>query len=68
MGMMVSACRFSVGKTEGNISLERARRMYEDNTKTDCEIGRVGMDRIDLAQDRDQWRALVNTVMNLPVP
>jgi hypothetical protein len=39
MGMKVSACRFSVGKTEGNKLLERARLMYEDNTKTDCEIG-----------------------------
>jgi hypothetical protein len=35
---------------------------------TICEIGWDGMDWIDLAQDRDQWRALVNTVMNLRVP
>jgi hypothetical protein len=40
-----------------------------DNIKTDLrEIGRDDMDSIDLAQDRDQWRALVNTVMNLRVP
>jgi hypothetical protein len=40
-----------------------------DNIKIDLrEIGWLGMDRIDVAQDRDQWRALVNTVMNLRVP
>jgi hypothetical protein len=40
-----------------------------DNIKRDLrEIGLVGMDWIDLAQDRDKWRALVNTVMNLRVP
>jgi hypothetical protein len=40
-----------------------------DNTKLDLrEIGRSGMDWIHLAQDRDQWRAAVNTVMNLAVP
>jgi hypothetical protein len=40
-----------------------------DNIKTDLrEIGWGGMDWIDLAQDRDQWRAVVSTVMNLPVP
>jgi hypothetical protein len=40
-----------------------------DNIKIDLgEIGQDGVDWIDLAQDRDQWRALVNTVMNLRVP
>jgi hypothetical protein len=40
--------------------------MWEDNIKTDLrEIGWGGLDRTDLAQDRDQWRALVNMVMNI---
>jgi hypothetical protein len=45
------------------------RRRWEDNIRMDLrEIGWGGMDWIDLAQDRDQWRVLVNTVMNLRVP
>jgi hypothetical protein len=49
--------------------LGRPRRRWEDNIRMDRrEIGWGGMDWIDLAQDRDQWRALVNTVMNLRVP
>jgi hypothetical protein len=44
-------------------------RRWVDNIKMDLrEIGFVGMDWIDLAQDRDQWRVLVNTVINLRVP
>jgi hypothetical protein len=40
-----------------------------DNTKIDLrEIGWAGMDRIDLAQDRDNWRAIINVVMNLRIP
>jgi hypothetical protein len=47
--------------------MDLSRRV--DNIKIDLrEIGWNGMDWIDLAQDRDQWRALVNTVMNLRVP
>jgi hypothetical protein len=43
--------------------------MLEDNIRSDLrEIGWGGMERTDMAQDRDQWRALVNTVMNLRVP
>jgi hypothetical protein len=53
-----------VGKPEG-----RPRRRWEDNIKIDLiEIEWGAIDWIDLAQDRDQWRALVNTVMNLRVP
>jgi hypothetical protein len=49
--------------------LGRPRRRWVDDIKIDLrEIGLDGMDWIDLAQDREQWRALVNTVMNLRVP
>jgi hypothetical protein len=49
--------------------LGRPRRRWVDNIKIDLrEIGWDGMDWIELAQTRDQWRALVNTVMNLRVP
>jgi hypothetical protein len=49
--------------------LGRPRRRWVDNIKIDVrEIGWDGMDWIDLAQDSDQWRAVVNTVMNLRVP
>jgi hypothetical protein len=48
---------------------ERPRRRWVDNIKMDLrEIGWDGIDWMELAQDRDQWRALVNTVMNLRVP
>jgi hypothetical protein len=56
------------GKPEGKRPLGRPRRRWVDNTKMDLrEIGRDSMEWIDLAQDRDKWRALVNTVMNLRV-
>ena len=56
-------------KPEGNRPLGRPRRRWEDNIKMDLqEVGCGGMDWIDLAQDRDRWRALVNAVMNLQVP
>jgi hypothetical protein len=49
--------------------LGRPRSRWVDNTEMDLgEIGQGGMDWIYLAQDRDQWRALVNMVMNLQVP
>jgi hypothetical protein len=63
---------FSVFKGKGkslSSPLGRPRRRWVDNIKMDLrEIEWVGMDWIDVAQDRDRWRALVNTVMNLRVP
>jgi hypothetical protein len=61
--------RILVGKPQGNRPVGRPRRRWEYNIKMglrDIEWG--GMNWTDLAQDRDQWRALVNTVMNLRVP
>jgi hypothetical protein len=58
-----------VGNPEGKKPLRRPRCRRENNIKMDLrEIGWDGMDWIDLAQDRDQWRVLVNAVMNLWVP
>jgi hypothetical protein len=58
-----------VGKPDGRRPLGRPGHRCVDNIKMDLrEIGWDGMDWIDLAQDRDQWRALVNAVMNLRVP
>jgi hypothetical protein len=64
-----NAYRILVGKPEGNGSLGRPKRRWVDNIKMDLsEIGYNGMDWTDLTQDRDQWRGLVNAVMNLRVP
>jgi hypothetical protein len=61
--------RILAGKSEGKSPLGRPRRRWVDNIKIDLgEIGWDGVDWIDLAQDRDQWRAILNTVMNLRVP
>jgi hypothetical protein len=69
MGEGRGVYRVLVGKPEGKRPLERPRRRWEDNTKSDLqEVGCRGMDWIELAQDRDRWRALVDTVMNLLVP
>jgi hypothetical protein len=58
-----------VGEPDGKRQLGRTRRMWADNINIYLrEKGWDGMDWIDLAQDRNQWRALVNTVMNLRVP
>jgi hypothetical protein len=70
MGEMRNAYRILVGKPEEKRLLGRPRHRWVDNIKMDPrEIGWDGMDWIELAQeDRDQWRALVNTVLNLRVP
>jgi hypothetical protein len=69
MGANRNAYRILVGNPEGKRPLRRPRRRWVDNINMDLrEIGWDGMDWIDLAQDRDQWRALVNAVMNLRVP
>jgi hypothetical protein len=58
-----------VGKPEGKRPLGRPRRRWVDNITIYLrEIGWDGMDWIDLTQDWDQWRAVVNTVMNLRIP
>ena len=58
-----------MGKPAGKRPLERPRCRWEDNIKMDLqEVGCEGIDWIELAQDRDRWRALVNAVMNLRVP
>jgi hypothetical protein len=69
MGEKRNAYRILVGNPEGKRPLGRPRRRCVDNIKMNLrEIGWDGMDWIDLAQNRDQQRALVNTVMNLRVP
>jgi hypothetical protein len=58
-----------VGKREGKTPLGSSRRRREDNIRMDLrDKAWGGVDWIDLAQDRNQWRALVNTVMNHRVP
>jgi hypothetical protein len=63
------AYRALVGKPEERRPLGRLKRRWEDNIKMDLrEVGWGGTDWINLAQDRDRWRTLVYTVMNLRVP
>jgi hypothetical protein len=64
-----NAYRILVGNPETKRPLLRPRRRWVDNIKVDLrETGWDDMDWIDMAQDRDQWRALVRAVMNLRVP
>ena len=69
MGQGRGVYRDLVGKPEGKRPLGRPRRRWEDNIKMDIqEVGGGCGDWMELAQDRDRWRALVSTVMNLQVP
>jgi hypothetical protein len=69
MGEKGNTYRILVGKRERKRPVGRPRRRYTGNIKIELrEIGWDGMDWIDLAQSRDQWRAPLNTAMNLPVP
>ena len=68
MGEGIGVHRVLVEKPEGKGPLGKPRLRWEDNIKMDLqEVGGVG-DWMELAQDRDRWRALVNTVMNFRVP
>jgi hypothetical protein len=69
MGEIRGLYRVMVGKLEGKRPLGRPRLIWEDNIKMDLqEVGCEDMDGIGVAYDRDRWRELVNTVMNLWVP
>ena len=69
MGEGRGVYRVLVGKPEGKRQLERPRRRWEDNIKMDLqEVGGSCGDWMELAQDRDRWRALVGTVRNRRVP
>ena len=58
-----------MGKAEGKRPFGRPRHKWEDNIKMDLQkVGCGGMDWIELAHDRDKWRALVNAIMNLRFP
>ena len=69
MGEERGVHRVLVGKSEGKRALGRPRHRWEDNIKMDPqEVGGGGRDWMELAQDRDSWWAVVNTVMNFRVP
>ena len=67
-GNIKCAYRVLVGKPEGKRPLGRPGHRWEDNIKMDLQEVGGGIDWIELAQDRDSWRALVNVVMSLRVP
>jgi hypothetical protein len=69
MGEKRNAYRIFAGKPEGKTPLDRPRLWRVDNIKIDLrEVGWDGVEWVDMGQDRDQWRTLVNTVLNLRVP
>jgi hypothetical protein len=68
MGEKRGVYRISVGRPEGRRPLGRPRHRWEDNINMDFQEVGWGMHWIELAQDRDRWRAVVNAVMNLRVP
>jgi hypothetical protein len=69
MGEVKGAYNILVGRPEGRRPLGRPRRRWENNIKMDLmEIGFGDVDWVNLVRDRDTWRAVVNTVMNLRVP
>jgi hypothetical protein len=69
MGEKGNAYCLLVGKPEGKRPLRRPRRRWVDNIRMDLgEVGCVDVDWIGLAKDRNRWRALVNSVLNLRVP
>jgi hypothetical protein len=69
MGEKRNAYKLLVGKPEGRRPLERPRRRWLDNIRMDLvKVGWGDVEWIVLAQDKDRWRALVNSILNLPVP
>jgi len=69
MGERGAAYRCLVGRPEGKSPLGRPTRRWDDDITVDLqEVGRGGMDWVDLDQDRVWWRALESAVMNRPVP
>ena len=68
MGVTSGAYKVLVEKPEKRRPLGRPRRRWEDNIKMDLREWDGGTAWVDMAQDRDRWRAFVNTVMNLRVP
>jgi hypothetical protein len=68
LGEKANAYRILLGKLQGKRPIGRPRCKWEDNIKTDIGEIKCGMDYIHLAQDRDQWRAPVNTAKNDRVP